>query len=243
MPTEKLSEAYRITTEKAPYAMLLNEVLQTVKNTDALAIWVYLQSMPSTWVLVKSHICERFDLGRDRYYKAMEVLRDAGLVTYVIGRDGTGKIVSREVHVAYKPHCRKTDNEANPHCGETAPYKENMATKETLIERKQPSRGKKGYISVEQWQEQTSGELIPDGHISRVTAKKIGLSDDFVDLALDEMIDRNAGGDKKYKDWGLTLNNAVRGNWYNLWFKSHEDNSWYLTTAGKSRQAMSQAEA
>lgn len=108
---------------------------------------------------------------------------------------------------------------------------------------KKVKRGSKGNISVEQWQESITDELIPDGHACRVTAKKIGLPDDFVDLALDEMIDRNTGQGPKYKDWGLALNNAIRGNWYRLWYQSNEDESWYLTTAGRSRQAMSQAEA
>jgi len=88
------------------------------------------------------------------------------------------------------------------------------------------------------------GEVfIPADHAARKTAKRIGLSPEFVDLAWDELVDSNTGGEARYRDWGLVLNNAIRRNWYKLWYPSKDDGQWYLTTAGEQRRLLSETDA
>ncbi len=66
-------------------------------------------------------------------------------------------------------------------------------------------------------------------------AAKQGLSDDFVRYAWLEFRRKYSESGKKQKDWRATFRNAVRENWYGLWFK--RDNDFMLTTRGQQVKA------
>lgn len=223
----------------------------------ARGLLIFLLGKQDTWKTVISNLIGQTSDSakpsrRDAVYGYVKELIDVGYMRKIPLRDQLGTFIG----VGYEVDEDKSraDNPLTdlPETAEPDTAKRTLVSTDSLPSTEKPiinqpsvtkGKGKKGNISVEQWQEQTADELIPDGHACRVTAKKIGLPDYFVDLALDEMIDRNTGQGPKYKDWGLALNNAIRGNWYKLWFQSNDDQAWYLTTAGKSRQALSQAEA
>lgn len=63
-------------------------------------------------------------------------------------------------------------------------------------------------------------------------AEEIGLTVDFIRLAWMEF-GRQYGGPeaKTYIDWNKHFQNAVRKNWFKLWF--HNGDGWSLTTSGK----------
>lgn len=63
-------------------------------------------------------------------------------------------------------------------------------------------------------------------------AKSVGLPDSFVDLAFKVFEQRYLASPKKYTDWTGVFLNALRANWYHLWYISEND-EYMLTTAGK----------
>ena len=97
MPINKAKE--RFVQEKIPFEMVSRDAVHKIQLPEALAIWVYLVSLPPNWVPRREHLRERFDLGRDRYGAAMKELRDLGLVWDAIVRDGQGKIIEKVMTV------------------------------------------------------------------------------------------------------------------------------------------------
>ena len=97
MPINKAKE--RFVQEKIPFEMVSRDVVHKIQLPEALAIWVYLVTLPPNWVPRREHLRERFDLGRDRYGAAMKELRDLGLVWDAIVRDGQGKIIEKVMTV------------------------------------------------------------------------------------------------------------------------------------------------
>jgi len=73
-------------------------------------------------------------------------------------------------------------------------------------------------------------------------AQKVGLTEQMVALAWVAFKAAFLAGSKRQKDWRAHFRNAVRGNWYHLWYISPEEGSVaMLTTAG--HQAMRAANA
>lgn len=75
-------------------------------------------------------------------------------------------------------------------------------------------------------------KLIPEDDPVFAYAERVGLPDDFLRLAWREFQDRYSDGTKpkRYRDWRAVFRNAVRGNWFKLWW--HDGNGYALTTAG-----------
>lgn len=115
----------------APYTQLPNAIVQTLQNPDALAIWTYLNSKSSNWRIIKGHLMTHFGLGRERYVRAMQVLRQAGLVSDRYVRDGT-RIVGRELYVHLEPCIQVSVHTENVSDGKPVAYYETQdkSTKE-----------------------------------------------------------------------------------------------------------------
>lgn len=115
----------------APYTQLPNAIVQTLQNPDALAIWAYLNSKSSNWRIIKGHLMAHFGLGRERYVRAMQVLRQAGLVSDRYVRDGT-RIVGRELYVHLEPCIQVSVHTENVSDGKPVAYYETQdkSTKE-----------------------------------------------------------------------------------------------------------------
>jgi hypothetical protein len=130
---------YKLKKPFLPYTILSNRVLQRLNNSDALAIWVYLQSMPPDWVVRREQIMDQFGLGRQRFDKARRQLEEAGLWVVEIERDKGGCISNRLItimpetpqdgliHKMDKP----TLKENRPHTKETLRTKETTTKEET----------------------------------------------------------------------------------------------------------------
>lgn len=240
MSIEKLSDV-KGTTDPVPYAQIANECLQSIRNTDALAIWCYLQSLPSDWTLRKAHMMDHFDISRERYAKALRCLCDAGLVSYEVMQTEGGLLVGRRVRVHRLPTVRISDLSVNREVGKAAAYKENMATKETKNTKETPAspaepkkrKARKTEATLREWisSHPKDAELIGPDHPSRKFAREAGIPDGWVALAFRAFTDKHLASDKRYKDWGAAFRNAVAGNWEKVWFM-HEDGQWRLTTVG-----------
>ena len=100
------------------------------------------------------------------------------------------------------------------------------------------SRAARSLSSVGEWLEacKANGELaIPEDDTIFDYARKQGLPEDFIRYAWLEFKRKYAESGKKQKDWRATFRNAVRENWYGLWFLA-DDGNWLLTTRGKQVQ-------
>ena len=239
MSIEKLSDVSG-TNDPVPYAQIANECLQSIRNPDALAIWCYLQSLPSDWTLRRSHMMEHFDIGRDRYAKALRELCEAGLISYEVIQGEGGLMAGRRVRVHRLPTVRFTDTSVDRQDGKPATYKENMATKKTKSKKETPAspaelkkRTRKQELTLREWiaQQPKGQELIGPEHPARVFAAKAQIPEGWVALAFKAFTDKHLDSGKRYRDWGQAFANAVRGNWEKVWYM-HEDGTWRLTTVG-----------
>lgn len=133
MAVKKTDSAYLRHQEKA-FTVVMNDVVQGIKNPDALAIWVFLQSKSSGWRVIASHIRSHFGLGRDRYRSAMRDLSNCGLIEYYNARDDQGRLSGKEIVVNWKicaPNVQVSERSENPRFGETTPYeKKEVITKD-----------------------------------------------------------------------------------------------------------------
>lgn len=93
-----------------PYFMLSREVVQSINNPDALAIWCYLQSKPQNWIVLEEQVRDYFDIGRSKYLKAMRCLREAGLYKVVRLKDDQNRFTSNEFHVYAFPYLRNSEH-------------------------------------------------------------------------------------------------------------------------------------
>lgn len=240
MSIEKLSDV-KGTTDPVPYAQIANECLQSIRNTDAMAIWCYLQSLPSDWTLRKAHMMDHFQISRERYAKALRCLCDAGLVSYQRVKIDGGLLAGSIVRVHRLPAIHSTGNTDFREAGKAATYKENTSTKETKNTKETPAspaepkkrKPRKSDLTLREWiaGQPKGDELIGPDHPSRKFAREAGIPDGWVALAFRAFTDKHLASDKRYKDWGAAFRNAVAGNWEKVWFM-HEDGQWRLTTVG-----------
>lgn len=117
---------------------------------------------------------------------------------------------------------------------------------EPSVNHQEPSGGGKrrprsGEITFSEWLDQirASGQKpISDYLTIWDYAEKIGLPVEFVEIAWLKFRDRyladqNHSG-KKYADWRRVFLNAVKGNWFRLWFA--KDGGFILTTIGQQAE-------
>lgn len=93
-----------------PYFMLSREVVQSIDNPDALAIWCYLQSKPQNWVVLEDQIRYHFNIGRSKYLQAMKCLREMGLYRVIRIKDEQNRFVSNEFHIYPFPYLRDSEH-------------------------------------------------------------------------------------------------------------------------------------
>lgn len=97
------------------------------------------------------------------------------------------------------------------------------------------SRPKKEELTLEAYLDlckATGTKAVPDDHYVRTWAKDAGISDEMLQVAWLTFRDRHIPkpGDKKpakkQKDWPAAFANAVKDNWYRLWFIDGNEVRW-----------------
>lgn len=78
-------------------------------------------------------------------------------------------------------------------------------------------------------------ECIPAGDPIFRWAADAGIPVDYLELAWDYFVERHSGGKKRQADWRATFRNAVKLNWYKLWWLG-ADGTTGLTSAGLAAQ-------
>lgn len=106
-------------------------------------------------------------------------------------------------------------------------------TKENLSKENQ-KKSPRQEITFKTWMsecEQNGVKPIPEDDPVFAYADKVNLPVEFIRLAWVEFKRKYGGSSKRYKLWNQHFGNAVRENWYGIWFE--KDNDWQLTTRGK----------
>lgn len=109
----------RLKKEGRQYTVLPTDVIGLIQTGDALAIWCYLQSKPQDWVIRKSDLMKRLDIGRVRYMDAMRHLRDLGLIDYIANQGEAGKLAGRVLICVDSPRHTETSSSVKPRHTET----------------------------------------------------------------------------------------------------------------------------
>lgn len=100
--------------EGRSYAVLPTDSIKLIRSADALAIWTYLQSKPSDWIVRRPQIMQRLDLSRRGYADAMKHLRDTGLVDSFATHDERGVLTGKRLIVYDTPNIPKLVHSAAP---------------------------------------------------------------------------------------------------------------------------------
>jgi hypothetical protein len=133
---EKL-DSVKVRQEKLPYTIHMNYVLQNVRHPLALAIWVYLSSLPADWKVHRNQLMEHFDVGRDKLGDALKYLNSNNLIEYLQektdGKFGISHIIVKngyDFELIHKNNTALLKNRTTdfPDNGETAPTKEIKTT-------------------------------------------------------------------------------------------------------------------
>lgn len=90
--------------------MLLNETISKIRNPVALAIFTHLNTKPDNWQISPEEIMSRFDIGRDRYLRAMKELRALGLLTLERFAGGRGEAKGSSYTLHYEPQLGESGN-------------------------------------------------------------------------------------------------------------------------------------
>jgi len=67
--------------EKWPFTQISNYVVQNIGDALSGFLWVYLQTLPPTWVINKHHLKSHFNIGEHSYKKAMAYLKKCNLIS------------------------------------------------------------------------------------------------------------------------------------------------------------------
>ena len=107
MPIVKETSA-RLVKQKVPYEIVSRDVVQSINNPVALAIYTYLLTKPESWTVRRTDILNHFDgLGRKSYDKAVSELKEKGLYWIAVIRDGSGQIIDRTIMIEAMPDLPK----------------------------------------------------------------------------------------------------------------------------------------
>ena len=98
MSIEKLDFA-TITQEKIPYTQVCNKVIQKITDPVALAVWVYLLSMPIRWRVNKNQLMKHFKIGERKLEGILSYLRKTNLIEYIHTRDDKKRITAWTINV------------------------------------------------------------------------------------------------------------------------------------------------
>lgn len=75
-------------------------------------------------------------------------------------------------------------------------------------------------------------KAIPEDDPVFVFADKAGIPDEWLRIVWREFVERYSDGSKRYKDWRKHFRNAVRGNWFKVWY-CDEGGRMFLSSQGR----------
>lgn len=93
-------------------------------------------------------------------------------------------------------------------------------------------------VSITTWIESLDGaDPIPAGDPVFEYADKVGIPQDMLELSWLCFVRAHKANGKRQKDWRATYRNAVRGNWYRIWYLNPATGECTLTGQGAQARA------
>ena len=111
---------------------------------------------------------------------------------------------------------------------------------DTSIPVKKVSHGQKAEITLKQFLEECKAggaEAIPMSDPVFEYAETVGLDDEMIAICWEEFKAAYLPGDKNYADWRAAFRNAVRKNYYKLWFVREGDQAAWTSVGEQARRA------
>lgn len=71
------------------FSVIGNEVFNCVLKADTLGVLVYILHLPDDWILRKTQLCSRFNMGRDKMDRIFKELKAAGFIGDIVMVRGT----------------------------------------------------------------------------------------------------------------------------------------------------------
>lgn len=81
---------------------------------DSLGLLAYLLSKPDNWEIQSTHLCNRFNCGRDRVYRMLRDLRQCSYADFERAADGSTTWIISETRTT-QPYAENTDKDKKPH--------------------------------------------------------------------------------------------------------------------------------
>lgn len=78
--------------DTVPYVQANTFVIQNITNAEALAVWIYLLTLPKDWLVMKAHVKKHFKIGDDKIKRIFAYLNKHGLIEYIKERDAKGRM-------------------------------------------------------------------------------------------------------------------------------------------------------
>lgn len=85
--------------EIIPFAQININVIQNITDMDAGFVWVYLQTKPKDWKIIKEHIKNHFKIGNAKIKKIFSYLAKHNLIEYIQENDEQGKFGQHDIRV------------------------------------------------------------------------------------------------------------------------------------------------
>lgn len=107
-------------------------------------------------------------------------------------------------------------------------------TKDNLTKDNLQKKGPREEVSFKKWMEackDASRDPIPADDPVFAYADEMHLPLDYIRYGWVEFKRKYGDSGKRYKNWNQHFQNAIRENWYGIWFD--KDGAWQLTTRGK----------
>jgi hypothetical protein len=103
-----------------------------------------------------------------------------------------------------------------------------------------PAKPKSSAVTIATWLASVGdADAIPADDPIFDYAEKVGIPPDYLTLSWLRFVEDHRAKAKRQKDWPATYRNAVRGNWYGIWFIKPETGECVLTTKGEqARRAL-----
>lgn len=207
----------------------------TLEAMDAVIGWPGLSKAMSDigWLIEdsgKSLTAPRFDEHNGRSAKRRATETERKRVSRISGK-GPDIVGAMSASDADKKRAREEKNREdvnNPHSpqrnGDNSLGSKSIRT---------PAIGFKAFLAT---CKEAGEKPIPQADPVFEFADQTGIPEDFLFLAWREFGARYRESEKRYRDWRKVFRNAVRGNWFKLWYKDAELGNVCLTSQGRLLQ-------
>lgn len=99
MSIEKLDDLSRTIIEQNPYAQILNEVIEHIKDNDAFRIYAYSYSKSRDWKVIKEYTQKKCGIGDTKAKACWSYLKRCGLIQYVENRNEKGQLKAPDIMI------------------------------------------------------------------------------------------------------------------------------------------------